>query len=878
MTTNLASFKYILPLADPRASLETAGGKGASLARLATSGLPVPDGFHITTTAYQHFVTENELQPAILTELEQVDVNLPDTLEAASSKIQSLFVRAQMPPDVAGAIAQAYAELAGRDPAVAVRSSATAEDLPKASFAGQQETYLNVQGVSNVLEAVKLCWASLWTARAIAYRARQGFGIGKLSLAVVVQNLIPADAAGILFTANPVTGQRDQAVISAAWGLGEAVVGGLVTPDAIIVDKASCEVLDHQIADKQVMTARINGGTQELPVPEELRCAPVLDDSTAADLVRLGVQIEALFGMPMDIKWVLADGHISIVQARPVTGFPVADIPQPERWELPDPKGRYMRASIVDFMPDPLSPLFATLGLSKYNNSIQQMLANITGRKKESYPEELLIPIHGYAYMIANYSPGEWWAMLSGLAPRLPGLIRKGPDHFREVALPEYEVKVSRLDQKPAGEMPAIEIWRNVQEMLMAAMYHLAVLQVDTLGAAAGSEGLFTSIYKRFFQREGDPEAPTFLMGYDTMPIRSEKSLYDLAVWAREQSELSEYVLKTDAGQISSALASTQAPEEVPAEVWEEWKQRVDAHLKSYGHMIFDLDFARPLPAEDPTVQLETVKMFLRGEGVNPYNRQERLEHQREQATEELLERARGLRGWAVRKALGWAQALGRVREDSCASIGLAYPKLRELLEELGCRLAQAGVLTKPEDIFWLEKAEVEDRLEALERGDRLESLQKVIEYRKKTRQAETKLVPPPQLPPSKTYLGLPVEAFVPTSEGEQEGNRLKGVGACLGQVTGPACVLRGPQDFDQMQPGGILVARLTTPAWTPLFAMAAAIVTDIGGPLSHGSIVAREYGIPAVLGTGVATKRIQSGQVITVDGSAGTVTILSGE
>ncbi|MDY7041611.1 MAG: PEP/pyruvate-binding domain-containing protein, partial [Chloroflexota bacterium] len=263
--------EYTITLDDPRATLAIAGGKGASLARLVAAGLPVPGGFHVTTEAYWQFVDENDLQPRIVAALETADPDQPATLEAASHTIRELFSQAEMPPAIAGAVAQAYAELAGQNPTVAVRSSATAEDLPDASFAGQQETYLNVKGADDVLEAVKRCWASLWTARAIGYRQRQDIDQGTVSLAVVVQLLVPAEAAGIMFTANPVSGMRDQAMISAAWGLGEAVVGGLVTPDSITVDKATGEVLARETADKQVMTVRVDKGTEERPVPPELR-------------------------------------------------------------------------------------------------------------------------------------------------------------------------------------------------------------------------------------------------------------------------------------------------------------------------------------------------------------------------------------------------------------------------------------------------------------------------------------------------------------------------------------------------------------------------------------------------------------------------------
>lgn len=309
-----------------------------------------------------------------------------------------------------------------------------------------------------------------------------------------------------------------------------------------------------------------------------------------------------------------------------------------------------------------------------------------------------------------------------------------------------------------------------------------------------------------------------------------------------------------------------------------EWERRLDAHFESYGHILYDLDFSKPVPAEDPKPELETIKMYIRGEGANPHERQGRLARNREQATAKLLERARGLRGWAVRMALGWAQSLAEVREDSVASIGLSYPRLRSLLKELGRRLQASGAIRRPEDIFWLEKGEIEGRLlDAVERGAQLKPMEQVIQERKELRRAEDRVIPPTQIPQSDTFMGIPIEAFVP-GEGEPEGERLKGVGASGGVVSGVAFVLHGPEDFDQMKRGGILVAKLTTPAWTPLFAMAGGVVTDIGGPLSHGSIVAREYGIPAVLGTGAATRLIESGQEITVDGDAGYVVLASEE
>jgi pyruvate,water dikinase len=532
-----------------------------------------------------------------------------------------------------------------------------------------------------------------------------------------------------------------------------------------------------------------------------------------------------------------------------------------------------MRTSIVDMMPDPLSPLFSTMGLCAYNQALLQMMRETLNKDNPSFPEETLITIQDYAYMQVNFPARVWGEMLIQLAPRLIPLIRKGPDHFREVALPEYREKVNSLDKKPVAGMSGTEIWQDAHQLLYDAVYYLAILQVDTLGASAGSEGLFTAIYNRFFNQNGHPQASTYLMGFDTTPIRSEKSLYDLAAYALEQPSLAEYLLQTDTRTITSDLGKMEPPDGVDPAAWAGWWLRFDTHQKTYGHLLYDLDFASPIPAEDAAPPLEAIKMYMHGEGTNPHERQERLAYEREQAREELLERARGPKGWAVRKALGWATSMAEVREDSIASIGLAYPRLRVLLHELGHRLVLAGALAEVEDIYWLEEVEITERLDALEKGESLDCLADLVEERKKMRQAEQKMMPPSQLPYSKTYMGIPIEAFIP-GEGGQEGDRLKGVGASGGKVTGTARVLHGPEDFDQMQQGDILVAKLTTPAWTPLFAMASGVVTDIGGPLSHGSIVSREYGIPAVMGTTAATRVIQSGQVITVDGDAGTVTI----
>ncbi|MBN1314839.1 MAG: hypothetical protein JXA42_05205 [Anaerolineales bacterium] len=857
----------ILPLDDTRATLETVGGKGASLARLAMAGLPVPGGFHITTDAYRQFVAANDLQPRIQAALELVDASQPATLETAFQVIRQYFMQAAIPSATADVIALAYSN---QLMAVAVRSSATAEDLPEASFAGQQETYLNIQGTEALLEAVKKCWASLWTARAIGYRVRQNIDPQSLALAVVVQEMVSADASGVLFTANPMNGSRNEAVVNAAWGLGEAIVGGIVTPDTLTVDKVSGRVLDREIADKRVMTVRTATGTEEQPVPSLQRKQPVLTDEQAGELVHLGIQIERHYGMPMDIEWTLAGGKFAIVQARPITALPEESI----EWAPPDPKGVYMRSSIIDLMPGPLSPLFISLGIPSLIRQMQPIGKRMIG-SRPVLAEDYFTSVNTYGYMNTSFPKRGWWWIIFGMIPSYPRLLRQLVPLWRDELHPEYQAAVAPYLDRAPGDMPAIDLWRDAQALVDAATYYIGGLMFATMGASAGAEGILTMVYDKIARQEGDPPASTLLMGWDNIPVRAEKSLYDLAEWCRERKELAAYVLETPSEVLATRLSNGQPPAQVDPDEWNELRERFQQHLEQFGHIVFQLDFAEPLPLDRPQPMLENVKMYLSGEGTNPHQRQQASQDRRTRTAEKMLNRLRGLKRWIFHMALKWGQSMSEIREDALAEIGLAYPVLRGMLLELGERFVLAGAVEQADDIFWLEKEEVDAGVSALENGDELDNLAESVMQRKIYRQRMKQVTPPPMIPFKERVLGIKTDSFIAHSEEAQTGDTLKGVATSPGKVTAPACVLHGPEDMNQMKPGCVLVAGTTTPAWTPLFAMASAVVTDIGGPLSHGSIVAREYGIPAVMATGVATRRIRSGQTITVDGSAGLVTLM---
>ena len=302
---------------------------------------------------------------------------------------------------------------------------------------------------------------------------------------------------------------------------------------------------------------------------------------------------------------------------------------------------------------------------------------------------------------------------------------------------------------------------------------------------------------------------------------------------------------------------------------WQEWCDRFQQHLARHGHTVYNLDFAVPVPADDPAPLLGTLRFYLDGGGADPAQRQQRAAQRRAEATTQVAARLGPLRRAAFRRLLRWAQAMAPLREDALADVGLAWPQLRRMLRELGARLVAAGVVERADDVFWLHRAEI--------LADPPVPRAEVVAQRRALWRGQRRVVPP-QVLPRGSWWERAFARWLPAASDEQTGAVLRGIGASTGQVTATARVLGGPADFGRLQPGDVLVASITTPAWTSLFAMAAAVVTDIGGPLSHSSIVAREYGIPAVLGTNVATRRIPDGARVRVDGDTGTVTLLDGD
>ncbi|MBB2740541.1 UNVERIFIED_ORG: pyruvate,water dikinase [Microbispora rosea subsp. rosea] len=828
--------RAVIPLDDAGADLATVGGKGASLAALARAGLPVPGGFHITTEAYRAFVADFR----------------EETLAAAAAgdaeRIAALFAGREVPGPIAAEIRAAHAAL-GDDVPVAVRSSATAEDLPGMSFAGQQDTFLNVTA-DGLLDAVKRCWASLWNARAIAYREQNGVPHDDVALAVVVQELVDADAAGVMFTADPVTGARDRTVINASWGLGEAVVGGHVTPDAIVVTGGA--VVEERTGDKTVMTVRIPGGTREEPVPEDMRRAPVLTRSQALALAELGARLQALYGTPMDVEWVRRAGAFAVVQARPITG----SAPQVEEWN-DSLKGDYLWTSgnLGEAIPDVMTPVtwsFVRLFIDEAMSAAKLPGFDLVGN------------IGGRLYM--NLSIAVSVARAFGMRSRL-GAIEQVFGRLPP-GLDVPSLQMSRLRIITAVLPMAVRMQRKVRVNLRGMRGFLATSleRCEELRAAIRSTSSAPELAD-LWSRAVEPHFVTACRMLEAAGRQGGSTL----VLTRDR--LRKMVGETDAeamltgasgeGELASLGLITGLSRLATGEITRETFARL------YGHRgPHEFEVSVPRPGEDVAwidAQLATLRdMRADADGLLARQRKAREEawarFARRHPRQEAAMRARVER---------WAGVV-RDREATRSEVIRAFWVLRAFV-------LRAGELTgHGDDLFHLHL----DELLAVLRGDAT-PLERVP-VRRATYEMYAALPPYPTLIVGRfdpvrwaADPGRRADVYDARGAALPAGDTVTGFPGAPGVVEGVARVIARPEDGDRLRPGEILVTTLTNVGWTPLFPRAAAVVTDVGAPLSHASIVARELGIPAVVGTGNATMRVRDGDRIRVDGARGTVELL---
>jgi rifampicin phosphotransferase len=885
-------------------SLEIVGGKGRSLAKLTNAGFDVPGGFQVTTQAYRQFVAEHDLQSRILELAKPRIVEGTCSFELASSDISRLFHEHDLNEEMAQAIERAYEELEGT-PAVAVRSSANAEDLPDLSFAGQQETYLNVKGAVEVADAVKNCWASLWTAQAINYRHEMDIQQDVVAMAVVVQIMIPSDVAGILFTANPSTGDRDEMIINCSFGLGEAVVSGQVTPDTYIVDRQSLQAKETIIGAKdQMIVSDGSQGTRMEDVTEAQKSQSSLADSALSELVSVALRVEKEFdGVPQDIEWAISAGKLWLLQSRPITNLS-APPPKDVSWpEIPD--AQLLKRQVAENMPDPLSPLFQDLYLKGlYDSQKWPEGWKWEGIHTRSWMKNFVVTtVNGYAFQpIYHTGAGEWKGYMDKLGKTqksqpwyktLKGALNNkyfidelkgGPFHFvyliarfyrsfkrypvlkhwEDVLLPAYLAGIERWDKLDPAKATGDELLQCLRDLsLIEAKYWHALRGV--IGTAKATDGGFQHFLEENAADEGMISG-TFLSGFSSRTLDAELAMREIAAGIRENSSLCELTIVTPAARLLDALGNH--PQGKPT------KLAIDRYLHDYGRQVFNLDFVEATLEEAPKPFAMSLKAMVRNPGRDPAVRQQELTKNRRSKMWQALKFFKGRKRIDFLQSYWTARINYPTREEALFYMGLAWSTLRPWALALGERLVEVGTFRQPDDVFYVSSEDLESAIAARANNQALAALGEQAQEQRELRALRYRMDPPPAIPPLKESKNTANPLATIHSNADSEGT-LKGFAVSPGTVTGVASVIMSPNDFDKMQPDSILVCPLTTPAWTQLFPHATALVTDIGSILAHGSIVAREYGIPAVLGVGDATQRIKSGDMLEVDGGRGTVKVL---
>jgi rifampicin phosphotransferase len=861
--------RYVLGLQEiDQTQVAVVGAKGAQLGELSRiEGIHVPAGYCVTTDAFRRVIAD---APSIDDWLDQLARLSPDDREAIrtlSAEIRRAIEGIVVPDDVAAAITGALVGL-GEHAAYAVRSSATAEDLPTASFAGQHDTYLNVVAPAAIVQHVSRCWASLFTERAVTYRLRNGFDHRKVHMAVVVQQMVFPDAAGILFTADPITGNRKVASIEASFGLGEAQVSGVVNADAYQVRGG--EVVAKAVATKQLaIYPLLAGGTQEQAIDRARQEQPALTDAQAVRLAQLGRRIEAHFGRPQDIEWCLVDDGFQIVQSRPITTlFPIPAAGDRENHV-------YVSVGHQQMMTDPMMPL----GLSMWQLTALRPMYEAGGRLFVDVTRGLASPSSrtGLLEVMGKGDPLIRDALQTVLdrgdfIPSLPDEVPgKPPAGGAPAPIETDPAIVTDLIERSQASIATLQ--RDIRTKSGPALldFLLAAFQEHkrVLGDPRSMQVIMAGMEATWWLNEqlqawlGEKNAADTLTQSAPNNVTSEMglALLDVADAIRPHPEVVAFLQHVEDEGFLDELAKLAGGQEA--------RDAIRAYLDKYGmRCVGEIDITRPRWSERPTtlvpVILDNIKNF------EPGARKRRFEQGREEAEkkeQDVLERLRALPD-GERKAEEAKRMIDRVRtfigyrEYPKYAIVSRYFVYKQALLDEAERLVHAQVLTEKEDIFYLTFQELHDIARTNQVDDQL------IRQRKDAFRSYQALKPPRVL----------------TSDGEAiagsyrrddvPAGALVGLPVSAGTIEGRARVILDMAQAD-LEAGDILVTAYTDPSWSPLFVAITGLVTEVGGLMTHGAVIAREYGLPAVVGVEHATQLIRDGQRIRVNGTEGHVEIL---
>jgi pyruvate,water dikinase len=870
------------------ASLAAVGGKALNLGRLAAADLPVPPGFCLTTVGYQKAApTEMEVLAARLDGANSLDGGggLSDgDRDELARRAREAVAAAPVPPDVETAIRDAYAAM-GPGP-VAVRSSATAEDLPFASFAGQQDSFMDVVGADAVVEAVRRCWASHWTDRAVAYRTTNGIRHREVSLAVVVQQMVLAGTAGVLFTANPVTGTRTETVIDSSPGPGQAVVSGAVNPDHYVVETVSGRIL-HQ--------------------PQSP--AGSLTEPQLRALASLGDAAQQLFGAPQDVEWVIdGGGKAWLTQSRPITTL----YPLPDEDPLSGQTGTdgaadaasgadarvYLCGTLLQGLTRPITPMgLSVLGLMrgnkgpwKYVNPGLRMYVDLTplirnksgrkalvrmlpladGRSAAVFPALLDDPRFSVLPRARKKSgrrghtaPDRTRSKGTGFNQSLGQFVELIPAMVRALLWPDRELRRARRYQDRLATTLVLPLPATAARRLQHAEDILATSVNGLIQATlpAPSVGyLMLAAARRLLHGIAKPrELEAVLRGLPhNVTTIMDLELWHLTVSLGKDPEVRRTFMELKPDELASRYRAGMLPAAA--------QSGLQQFLSKYGHRaVAEIDLGMPRWFEEPDHLLGMISNYLRVEDPEqaPDRQFTKAADHAEARMRELVERAgtkSRLRGRLVSFCLRRTRQLAGLRELPKFYIVMVLAEMHRQLTEVGAELVSNGTIDAAGDVFFLD-------FEELRVGLRGADLKGIVAGRRRLYDVELRRRRVPRLLLSD---GTDVEAAAMPQPAA--GDRLTGTPASAGTAAGKVRVIMDPVGA-HLEPGEILVAPSTDPGWTPLFMTAGALVMEMGGVISHGAVVAREYGIPAVVGVADATTRLRDGQSITVDGAAGTVT-----
>jgi len=853
----------------PESYRNLVGPKAASLCALRRLGVRVPPCFFVTTAAFRGHWGAGDLRSHIAPLVDGLDAH-PDRAQGVPGEIRRLITCVPLPDALRKQVAAAYAEL--RAPVVAVRSSATAEDLPGHSFAGQYETILGVRSLEECLDAIKRCWASLWTERAFEYRRRNGIDHREVEMGVIVQQQIEPEAAGVAFTLDPITGSPSRIVIESCRGLGEALVSGRVQPDRILLRKKNLKLIRRNLTASE----------------------PSLDLKSARRLGRSIRRIEKKLGSPQDVEWAIRDGVLWFLQARPITA-----VPQPKSWEN---RQVWTNLNVGEILPDVMTPMTRSLVVPMFLPLFRSVFRLFGANLTKSPPVGF---VAGRLYFHVNtgmaaagpFNLGqENWAHASALM---------GGQQHRRFELGEFDLCEEDLPDLDFSWPRYILSWPGILRTLIAhrpsrgrAFMARIRAQGDALSGmdfrAMPTKELASLVERIVRESLGDADLLYFGPGVAALGVLQKAC----RTWLGDENLTLMYrlfaaqggIADTQAGLDLWRLAAMLArSEEMKASVlagtnWQDLRPTLDQtghgreflaawdrFMAAHGHHCRgEIELFNARWSERPDYVLDLVRGYLRSiDRTDPLANQERLAREREQLTTDCRRRLRNpvkraIFNWAIRSS----QKVAADRENWKNEFIRHMGAFRRGLLEFGERLRQQGILKERDDVFFLEISEIQPMAD----GSADVDVGRRIAERRAEYEENRRLTPPPVV----------VGRYDPQRHRPMEidatAKMLSGTAVSPGVVTGTARVILHADDHAHVEAGEILVAPFTDPAWTPYFLPAAGVVMDLGGILSHGSIIAREYGIPAVANVGHASQIIKTGQMLRVDGDRGVVTILSEE